>query len=145
MRQQRMDSKLLIDEPTMSIIPSLAKAIGLNEAIVLQQLHYWIKNGNVKGEQRDGSKWVYNTYIEWQKNFPFWNIRTIQRIFARLGDLGLVKSAQFRTGMYDHTKFYTIDYMKLNEYAETVEGTNAATEAAIEKLQGDDDKMSNSI
>ena len=35
-------SKLLIDEPPLQVLPSLALKIGLNEAIILQQVHYWL-------------------------------------------------------------------------------------------------------
>jgi hypothetical protein len=31
---------LLIEEPPMQVLPSLAAAIGLEEALFLQQLHY---------------------------------------------------------------------------------------------------------
>ena len=33
-------SNLLTQEPPLQVLPSLAVAIGLNEAIVLQQVHY---------------------------------------------------------------------------------------------------------
>ena len=36
-------SKLLINEHPLQVLPSLATKIGLNEAIVLQQIHYWKK------------------------------------------------------------------------------------------------------
>ena len=35
-------SRLLIKESPVMIIPSLAVKIGLNEAVVLQQIHYWL-------------------------------------------------------------------------------------------------------
>ncbi|WP_249366800.1 hypothetical protein [Neobacillus rhizophilus] len=35
-------SKLLINENPVMIIPSLAVKIGLNEAVILQQIHYWV-------------------------------------------------------------------------------------------------------
>lgn len=34
-------SKLLISESPLLVLPSLAETIGLNEAIVLQQIHFW--------------------------------------------------------------------------------------------------------
>lgn len=34
-------SKLLLDSNPLVIIPELAVAVGLNESIILQQLHYW--------------------------------------------------------------------------------------------------------
>lgn len=36
-------SKLLLDDEPLVILPKLAAAIGLNEAIILQQLHYWLE------------------------------------------------------------------------------------------------------
>ena len=37
-------SKLLINEQPLQVLPSLAEAIGLNQAIALQQVHYWLEN-----------------------------------------------------------------------------------------------------
>lgn len=34
--------KLLFDEPSLTVSPSLAVIVGLEEAIVLQQVKYWI-------------------------------------------------------------------------------------------------------
>ena len=36
-------SNLLIDDYPILVLPKLANEIGLNEAIVLQQMHYWLK------------------------------------------------------------------------------------------------------
>lgn len=110
-------SKLLIQESPLTFQPSLAVAIGINEAIVLQQIHYWIKNTKNKGYEQDGYKWVYNTYAEWKEsNFPFWSENTIQRTFASLEEKGLVVSIQPMKGKYDRTKYYRIEYTKLEVY-----------------------------
>ena len=101
----RIMSKLLIPEAPIQLIPSLAKAIGLNEAIFIQQLHYWSLKSN------DG--WVYNTYEQWQEQFPFWSTRTIQRIVRNLEETGLLISRQDND--YDRKKYYQIDYDKLDE------------------------------
>ena len=98
-------SKLLIPESPLQILPSLAKAIGLNEAIFIQQLHYWSL------KSKDG--WVYNTYEQWQEQFPFWSTRTIQRIVRNLEETGLLISRQDND--YDRKKYYQIDYDKLDE------------------------------
>ena len=105
----------MIDEYPLQVLPSLAAAIGLDEAIVLQQLHYWLNNPKNAGRlDENGDKWVFNTYEEWQKdNFPFWHITKIQRIFLSLEKLGVVKSAQFDAKKHDMRKFYMIDYDKL--------------------------------
>lgn len=60
-------SKLLINEHPVMIIPSLALKLGLNEAVILQQIHYWLI---LSRHMMDGRKWVYNTYKEWQVQLP---------------------------------------------------------------------------
>lgn len=110
-------TKLLIQESPLTFQPSLAVAIGLNEAIVLQQVHYWLANSKNKGYEQDGYKWVYNTYAEWKEtNFPFWSENTIQRTFANLEEAGLVVSIQPMKSKYDRTKYYRIDYPKLEVF-----------------------------
>ena len=71
------DMKLLIDEAPLLILPSLAKEVGLNAAVFLQQLHF---RSNISKNIRDGHKWVYNTYSDWQEEFSFWSLNTIKRI-----------------------------------------------------------------
>jgi len=113
-------SKLLIQESPLTFQPSLAVAIGINEAIVLQQIHYWLSNSKNKGYEQDGYKWVYNTYAEWKEtNFPFWSENTIQRIFTNLEEMGLVVSIQPMKGKYDRTKYYRIEYTKLEAFEDT--------------------------
>lgn len=103
-------SHLLINEPALQVLPSLAKSIGLEEAIILQQLHYWLNNSKVEGRIENGEKWIYNSYQEWQDNFPFWSVQQIQRIFLNLEKGGVVISAKFDAKKHDQTKFYRIDY-----------------------------------
>lgn len=101
---------LLFNRKPIVINADLADRIGLNEAIVLQQLNYWISDSTA-GEEYDGCKWVYNTFEEWQRdNFPFWSVDTVKRTFTKLKKLGLVKVKQLRASKHDHTNFYTIDY-----------------------------------
>lgn len=102
--------KLLLNEKPLVILPSLAIEYGLNEAIVLQQLHYWIKDSS---KVIDGKKWVYNTYDQWHKQFPFWSKSTIRRTIANLEKSGVVISDNFNKMKADKTKWYTIDYEKL--------------------------------
>ena len=105
-------SKLLINEHPLMVLPSLAKAIGLNEAIVLQQVHYLL---TISSNERDGFAWVYNSFPSWQANvFPFWPEVTIKRIFKSLESTGLIVSTSKHNKLsIDRTKWYRIDYQKL--------------------------------
>ncbi|WP_428909792.1 conserved phage C-terminal domain-containing protein [Niallia sp. Krafla_26] len=105
-------SKLLINEYPIIIQPSLVMKIGLNQAIILQQLHYWLETSS---HIKDGKRWIYNTYKDWQQQFPFWSEKTIQRTFLALEEEGYVVSANYNRMKMDKTKWYTIDYDKLRE------------------------------
>jgi hypothetical protein len=103
-------SNLLLDERPLLVLPKLAEVIGLNEAIALQQIHYWIKESN---KVHEGRQWTYNTYEEWLKQFPFWSKSTLRRTFTSLEKQGLLITDNFNKMKADKTKWYTIDYNKL--------------------------------
>lgn len=104
-------SRLLINEPPLQVLPSLAKEIGLNEAIMLQQMHYWLlKSSN----EFTGVKWFYKTLEEWQTEFPFWSAMTIRRTLGSLEKQKIIKIGNFNKKKFDKTKWYTIDYQRVN-------------------------------
>ena len=104
-------SRLLINEPPLQVLPSLAKEIGLNEAIMLQQMHYWLlKSAN----EFTGVKWFYKTLEEWQTEFPFWSAMTIRRTLGSLEKQKIIKIGNFNKKKFDKTKWFTIDYQRVN-------------------------------
>ncbi|MGA4725402.1 replication protein [Carnobacterium maltaromaticum] len=101
-------SKLLIDDYPIQVLPKLANAIGLNEAIVLQQIHYWI---NKKTHFKDERYWTYGSMSKWQKeNFSWWSLITVKRAFKNLEDMGLLITANYNKAGFDKTKWYSVDY-----------------------------------
>lgn len=110
--EEVMHNRLLIDEPPLQVLPSLASAIGLNEAIVLQQIHYLLRGF---GKERDGRLWVYNTYEQWQEYFPFWSVSTIRRTLNKLEGDGLIEAGNYNQLGFDNTKWYAIDYPRLSD------------------------------
>lgn len=108
-------SNLLLDEHPLQVMPTLATLIGLNEAIILQQVHYWLKHKEKTGQDYiDGHYWVYNTYDQWQEQFPFWSIMTIRRTMTKLENKGLLIAGNYNRAGFDKTKWYTINYNALN-------------------------------
>jgi len=106
-----MRSPLLINEPPLQVLPTLAKTIGLNEAIILQQVHYWL-NPQLNKNMFEGKHWVYNTFTQWEQQFAFWSIPTIKRIIGSLEKSGLLLS--FSPRDFRRTKYYAINYELLN-------------------------------
>src|SRR5699024_4932044 len=105
-------SKLLIEEHPLQILPQLAKSIGLNEAIILQQVHYWLRGKSAK--RKDGKEWIYNTYEDWQEQFPFWSVSTIRRTISNLEKKKLLHVGNYNRLPIDKTKWYSINYDELN-------------------------------
>ncbi|EGQ4218252.1 DnaD domain protein [Staphylococcus pseudintermedius] len=103
-------NKLLIDDYPIQVLPKLAETIGLNEAIILQQIHYWLNNSN---HQYDDKKWIYNSYPEWQKQFPFWSLMTIKRSIYSLEKQELLIVGNYNKAKFDKTKWYSINYYTL--------------------------------
>lgn len=125
--------ELFIDKSkTLIINTDLALVLGdLNEAIVLNQLNYWLGINRKAGKNFiDDRYWVYNSYSDWKaKDFPYWSEKTIQRTFTRLENKGVVVSANYNKLGIDKTKWYTIDTEKLQEL--------------VDEFNSDEDKMTN--
>ena len=107
-------SSLLLTESPLCIQPTLAVAIGLNEAIFLQQCHYWL-NPKFNKNFIEGKYWVHKTLQQWAEEFPFWGDKTIRRIISNLENLKIIISNVTSNG-FTKTKFFTIDYEVLNEH-----------------------------
>lgn len=113
--------KLLIDESPLILLPTLAEMIGINEAIILQQLHYWIMHtgpdGRKYGKQLGDRRWIRNSVESWQEsNFPFLTTHKIYRALAALEKAQLIDSRKDLNKMgYDRTKWYTVNYTILHQ------------------------------
>ena len=142
-------SKLLLNKDGLILFNrdlACIDGIGVNGAIALQQVHYWVdinKKGYLKGESsylnkyHHGRFWTYNSISQWQKeNFPFWSEKTVQRTFDKLIEAGYLIEGNFNEEGYDRTKWYTINYEKLQEKEAEVDNLIAKREnEKIERIQ----------
>ena len=110
---------LLMQEPPLQVLPSLAKAIGLNEAIVLQQLHYLLRQSKTT---YDGQPWVSLSYDDWETiHFPFWCARTVRRAILMLQKLKLITSTtRYNRHFLDDMKWYTINYSEVSQQVRSI-------------------------
>ncbi|RXI70523.1 DnaD domain protein [Clostridium tetani] len=133
-------SNLLLTEQPIVINKELAKIIGLNEAIVLQQIEYWINiNEQAKKENnfQDGFYWTYNTIEEWTNEFPFWSGDTVKRTLSKLRKRELLITNRYNIKKYDRTLWYRINYEKLNELEKNYTNKNTiSAKCPNEELQG---------
>lgn len=118
----------------------LACIIGVNEAIFVNQLDYWLTlNEEVGRNIKDGHCWAYNSYRGWQLQFPFWPIKTIERIVLSLEKKNILITGNFNKLKMDRTKWYRINY-------EVVDSLELPPDSFSELISGNGhDKLSESI
>lgn len=116
----------LMDESPIVVYPSLAKLLGINEAIVLQQMWFWInvkksnENETSKRSLVDGKWWVWNSYREWcERDFIWLSERGLQNVILNLEKLGILESRQGVENSYDRRKWYTVNREKLESLVES--------------------------
>ncbi|GHG37870.1 hypothetical protein GCM10017784_35480 [Deinococcus indicus] len=105
-------SRLLINEPALQVLPSLAEKIGLNEAIFLQQLHFL----TLPQRLTDGRRYYSTTVENWLTTFKFWSKRTVERIITSLRNRELIVTTDaFNQDPDDRTLWYAVNYAALEE------------------------------
>lgn len=107
-----MTSQLLISEPPLQVLPTLASTIGFHESIVLQQIHYWLKLPFSR-HLINGNFWVRYTPEFWERQFPFWDQKLIRRIIKNLERREVLAFHQTRDS--GKAKYYTINYQNLSK------------------------------
>lgn len=83
----------------------VARELGVNAAVVIQQLHYWTSKGY--GRTIGGRVYIYNTYEQWQEQFGFMSLMTVRRVFKKLEELEIVFT--HRKG-YNRTSHWHLNY-----------------------------------
>lgn len=102
-------TQLLTDDNVQLILPKVVAKIGFNEAVILQQIHYWLLKSD---KVHDGRVWTYNTIAQWQKQFSYMSTKTIERTMKSLKNQGVLITGNYNKENYDKTIWYTIDYDK---------------------------------
>lgn len=107
---------LLIAGRVIPIMPRLVQIVGLNEAIVLQQLRFLLDDE--RGPLvRDGRRWAAGSYADWrERHFPFWHADTVERAFRSLERQGAIVSAAHNANRRDHSKWYSVEFDRLLEW-----------------------------
>ncbi len=113
------------------IPPALAKEIGLHEAVILQQIHYWLERST---HLINGCHWIYNTYQAWQQQFPFLSLSAIRKAIARLEGLNLLKTERFDKQSWNQTKWYSINYQRLEVLISSICSNQDIRSAQFEQL-----------
>lgn len=88
---------------------SIAEEYGVNAAILLENLGYWIKQNEAnETNYYDGNYWTYNSRRAYRELFPYMSERQINTAFQKLIDDGLVVTGNYNKIAYDRTLWYAL-------------------------------------
>lgn len=87
----------------------IATLYGVNCAVILQNIYYWIKKNEANRENfHDGYYWTYNSTKALKELFPYLSKRQIEVALAKLKDEGIIITGNYNPVKYDRTLWYAI-------------------------------------
>jgi hypothetical protein len=115
---------LLFDEPPIALSPTLARAMGLPEAVFLQQLHYWLAHKardpvRYQDYIHDGRLWVKWTQEELMQQVPLGrSTEPHKRVIRVLKELDILLVEQHLRSNWNQSNFYSLNYAALDAFLE---------------------------
>jgi hypothetical protein len=88
----------------------IAVEYGILEAIILNNLWFWIKKNEAnKVNYFDNDYWTYNSVRAFGELFPYVSQKQIQTALKHLENEGLIKTGNYNKSTYDRTLWYAFD------------------------------------
>jgi hypothetical protein len=88
---------------------SIAETYGVNIAIFLNNMYFWIKKNQANNKHfHDGRYWTYNTIEAYTILFPYWSFKQMRTILKNLKEKGLLLSGNYNATNYDRTQWYAL-------------------------------------
>lgn len=96
----------------------IAKQYGVNEAVFIHNIYWWIRKNEANGRHYyDGKNWTYNTMDAFVSLFPFWTRRQVERIIHKLRDNGAIYVGNYNAQKFDRTQWYALSETVTSIYA----------------------------
>lgn len=84
-----------------------AKQYGVNEAIMIKNLWFWIKKNKANEKHfHDGRTWTFNSKRAWAELYPFWTERQMRIILESLIKQGVLVTGRYNKIGFDRTLWY---------------------------------------
>lgn len=124
----------------------LASSYGIEEAIIIHNLYFWIKKNVANGSNfHDGRYWTYNSSKAFSILFPYMTESKIYRVLKSLEEKGLIVKGNYNDTKYDRTTWYSLSDKALEELNVLKYDTNGFSESILRKEEKDFAKMQNGI
>lgn len=110
----------------------IATEFGVDEAIMIYNLAYWIRHNEANGlHYHDGRTWTFNSVEAFTKLFPFWSRGQIRRILKSLEDKDVILTGNYNPSAYDRRMWYAFTDSFLQMHLSKSTNGNAETEKSI--------------
>jgi len=87
----------------MRFNPTIAKELGVDEAIMFSNIRFWVeKNKANEKHKHNGDYWTYNSMKAFAKLFPFWTKKQVRRILNNLEEAGYIKTGNYNKQKYNY-------------------------------------------
>ena len=87
----------------------IAAVYGVEEAVFLHNLYWWIAKNEANGRHYyDGRNWTYNSMEAFAKLFPFWTSKQVRRIIKKLEAAGAIYIGNYNQKGFDRTQWYAL-------------------------------------
>lgn len=121
------------DDRPFAIPRSLIGVVGLNAALILNEIYTALTMGDSEIIEQDDRSWIRGSVAHWQRvYFPFWSVRTVERELAFLADGGFLMRREFAADFPgDRSFWYSVEpsevaaaSVRLAETLALMEGSN---------------------
>ena len=90
----------------------IAKEYGIEEAIILNNMYFWIEKNKANNQHfYDGKYWTYNSKKAFAELFPYMSERQIDYAISNLIKKGLIEKGNYNKVGFDRTLWYSITKM----------------------------------
>ena len=89
--------------------PQLAIKYGVDEAIMLNHIMYWIASNQLNGRNYSIDRtWTYYTLEGFTEIFPYWSYSQIRRIIKSLINQDVIITGNYNKHRWDRTTWYAL-------------------------------------
>lgn len=87
----------------------VARIVGVNAAILLENIAYWCEHNQANEENyHDGHYWTFNSMKAFEELFPYLKQNAIRTALGKLKDAGLIIVGNYNKSAYDRTSWYAL-------------------------------------
>lgn len=112
----------------------IASKYGVLEAIILNNLWFWIEKNKANDKNyHDGKYWTYNSVNAFSKLFPYASARKISNALNKLISDGILVTANYNSSAYDRTLWYAF----------TIKGESIMQKCKMDSCETDESNIYN--